>query len=82
MRYARWNTWSAFAGAILESSAEAPQCDLLVSVLAPLILTDDDDAGRAVGQPDGGLSSIDVLSPGAARTEGIHVALIEEVLVG
>jgi hypothetical protein len=51
-------------------------------VLAALLAAVDDDAGGGVPEADPGLDLVDVLAAGAARAEGLDLALAQQLIVG
>jgi hypothetical protein len=59
---------------LLYLPAEFPQTERFVPMLAALLPCGDDQTGRQVFEPDGCFRLVDVLTSGAARTEGVNFA--------
>ena len=66
-------------GELGQPGLEDPHRGLLVRRLGALVLALDDDAGRQVRDPDGGVGLVDVLAAGALRAIGVdsQVALVD-----
>lgn len=84
LRAARDACGHAFGRAMVEFRdllAQFPQALRLILVLAPLLSRSDDDAGWQVLETDGALRRVDVLTSGAARSEGVDFAFAQQVLI-
>jgi hypothetical protein len=64
-----------------DTLAELLQADRFIPVLAALLAGSYDDTRRQVAEADGTLRLVDVLASRAARTEGLDLALPQQVFV-
>jgi hypothetical protein len=67
---------------LLHALAQLLQAYSLVSMLAAFFLRGDDQTGRQMPETDSALRLVYMLASGAARTEGLYLALAQQRFIG
>ena len=65
-----------FRPQVVEPGAQHLHRGILVAVLRPLVLARHDDAGRQMGEADGGVGDVHVLAAGAARAIRVDAEIL------